>query len=166
MHPLIIGAGLIGYRWNVIEVPMLRAGSVRSGVVAGIMERDSPDPVYIAYTLTLWPHLQVYLEDGRAHIDNNQVENAIRPTAVGKKNWLFIGEAAAGQTSAILFTIIEACRSRRIDPWEYLRDVLTRLPNMTNRQLDEVMPDAWGKAQKADQPSIAPLRTRQSQAAA
>ena len=100
----------------------------------------------VAYTLTLWPHLQEFLEDGRVEIDNNQVENAIRPTAIGKKNWLFIGEADAGQTSAILFTIIEACRSRQIDPWEYLRDVLTRLPSMTNRQLDEVMPDAWAKA--------------------
>jgi len=70
----------------------------------------------VAYTLTLWPHLQEFLEDGRAEIDNNQVKNAIRPTAIGKKNWLFIGEADAGQTSAILFTIIEACRRRQIDP--------------------------------------------------
>ncbi len=100
----------------------------------------------VAYTLTLWPHLQEFLEDGRVEIDNNQVENAIRPTAIGKKNWLFIGEADAGQTSAILFTIIEACRRRQIDPWEYLRDVLARLPTMTNRQIEEVMPDAWAKA--------------------
>ena len=99
-----------------------------------------------AYTLTLWPHLQEYLEDGLVEIDNNLVENAIRPTAVGKKNWLFIGDAQAGETSAILFTLIEACRSRKLDPWEYLRDVLTRLPSMTNQQIDEVMPEAWAKA--------------------
>lgn len=77
------------------------------------------------------------------------MENAIRPTAVGKKNWLFIGDAEAGQTSAVLFTIIEACRRRKIDPWEYLRDVLTRLPAMTNRQIGEVMPDAWARAKAA-----------------
>ncbi len=65
------------------------------------------------------------MKDGRVEIDNNQVENAIRPTAIGKNNWLFIGEAGAGQTSAILFTLIEACRRRQIDPWEYLRDALT-----------------------------------------
>ena len=82
----------------------------------------------IDYTLTLWPMLLVYLEDGRVEIDNNPVENAIRPTAIGKKNRLFIGEAEAGQRSAILFTIIEACRSRGIDPQTYLREVLTRLP--------------------------------------
>ena len=109
----------------------------------------------IDYTLTLWAHLQVYLEDGRVEIDNNLVENAIRPTAVGKKNWLFIGDADTGERSAIMFTLIEACRSRKIDPWEYLRDVLTRLPSMTTSQLDEVMPDAWMKARRVS-PQSAP----------
>lgn len=100
----------------------------------------------IDYTLTLWPLLLVYLEDGRIEIDNNPVENAIRPTAVGKKNWLFIGEADAGERSAIFFTLIEACRSRGIDPQTYLREVLTRLPTMTNRQIKEITPEAWSKA--------------------
>jgi transposase len=102
----------------------------------------------IDYTLTMWPMLLVYLEDGRVEIDNNPVENAIRPTAIGKKNWLFIGEAEAGQRSAILFTLIEACRSRGIDPQTYLRDVLTRLPTLTNRQIKDVTPKAWAKAQQ------------------
>jgi transposase len=102
----------------------------------------------IDYTLTMWPMLLVYLEDGRIEIDNNPVENAIRPTAVGKKNWLFIGEAEAGQRSAILFTIIEACRSRGIDPQTYLRDVLTRLPTLTNRQIKDVTPEAWAKGRQ------------------
>ena len=103
----------------------------------------------IDYTLTLWPMLTVYLENGRVEIDNNPVENAIRPTAIGKKNWLFIGEAEAGQRSAILFTLIEACRSRGIDPQTYLREVLTRLPTLTNRQIKDVTPEAWAKAQPA-----------------
>ena len=79
-------------------------------------------------------------------IHNNLVENAIRPTAIGKKNWLFIGEADAGERSAILYTVIECCRRRGINPYAYLRDVLTRLPHMTNRQIPEVIPFAWGKA--------------------
>lgn len=120
----------------------------------------------IDYTLTLWSHLQVYLEDGRVQIDNNLVENAIRPTAIGKKNWLFIGDADAGETSAILFTLIEACRSRKIDPWEYLRDVLTRLPAMTNHQLGEVMPEAWLKARSTAGRSSGERSTAQRQAAA
>jgi hypothetical protein len=102
----------------------------------------------IDYILGLWPLLGVYLEDGRVEIDNNLVENAIRPTAIGKKNWLFIGEADAGERGAILYTIIENCRRRGIDPYAYLRDVLTRLPTMTNWQIKDVTPAAWAKSQR------------------
>ena len=105
----------------------------------------------ISYALSLWPMLEVYLEDGRVRIDNNEVENAIRPTAIGKKNWLFIGEAGAGQRSAILYTIIEACRRQGLDPWAYLRDVLTQLPSLTNRQVKHVLPEAWAKARQTAQ---------------
>jgi hypothetical protein len=78
-------------------------------------------------------------------IDNNLVENAIRPTAIGKKNWLFVGEAEAGERSAIIYTLIESCRRRGLDPYAYLRDVLTRLPMMTNQQVHEVTPANWAK---------------------
>ena len=99
----------------------------------------------IDYTLGQWTTLEVFLGDGRLEIDNNLVENAIRPTAIGKKNWLFIGAAEAGERSAIIYTIIESCRRRQIDPWTYLRDVFTRLPHLTNRQIDQVTPQAWAK---------------------
>ena len=99
----------------------------------------------IDYTLNLWPLLGVYLDDGRIEIDQNLVENAIRPTALGKKNWLFIGEAEAGERSAILYTIVECCRRRGIDPFAYLRDILTRLPTATNWQIKDLTPEAWAK---------------------
>jgi transposase len=99
------------------------------------------------YALGQWPTLEVFLKNGRVEIDNNLVENAIRPTALGKKNWLFIGDADAGERSAIVYTVIENCRRRGLDPYAYLRDVLTRLPNMTNWQIPEVTPQAWAKAQ-------------------
>jgi transposase len=102
----------------------------------------------IDYALGQWPTLQVYLSDGRVEIDNNLVENAIRPTAIGKKNWLFVGEADAGQRGAIVYTIVESCRRRGLDPYAYLCDVLKRLPHMTNRQIPEVTPEAWGKARR------------------
>ena len=101
----------------------------------------------IEYALSQWPTLLVYLDDGRLEIDNNLIENAIRPTAIGKKNWLFIGEAAAGERSAILYTIIENCRRRGIDPYAYLKDVFTRLPSMTNWQVKDITPKAWAKQQ-------------------
>ena len=97
------------------------------------------------YALGLWTTLEVFLKDGRVEIDNNLVENAIRPTAIGKKNWLFVGEEDAGQRGAVIYTIIESCRRRKIDPYAYLRDLLTRLPTLTNHQIPEVVPSAWAK---------------------
>lgn len=102
----------------------------------------------IDYALGQWPALLAFLEDGRVEIDNNLIENAIRPTAVGKKNWLFIGEAQAGERSAILYTVIECCRRRGIDPFAYLREVFTRLPSMTNWQVKDITPEAWAKTHR------------------
>jgi transposase len=77
------------------------------------------------------------------------VENAIRPTALGKKNWLFLGDAEAGQRGAILYTIIDSCRYRAIDPYAYLRDVFTRLPSMINWQVKDITPEAWAKTRRS-----------------
>jgi transposase len=80
-------------------------------------------------------------------------ENAIRPTAVGKKNWLFIGDAEAGERSAIVFTVIEACRRRGIDPFEYLRDVFTRMPTMAAQDYASLAPEEWAKARTPAKPA-------------
>jgi transposase len=101
----------------------------------------------IAYALERWDELEMYAYEGRVEIDNNPCERAIRPTAVGKKNWLFIGEAHAGNRSAIVYTLIECCRRRGIDPFAYLKDVLTRLPAATNWTIGELTPGAWAAAQ-------------------
>ncbi len=103
----------------------------------------------IDYALGQWAAVCEYLGDGRVEICNNLVENAIRPTAIGKKNWMFVGDANAGERSAIIYTIIESCRRRGIDPYAYLRDVLTRLPKATNWQIKDLTPQAWAKAQGA-----------------
>ena len=106
---------------------------------------QSPLGIASDYALGQWTTLQVFLSDGRIELDNNLVENAIRPTALGKKNWLFIGEANAGERSAIIYTVIESCRRRGIEPYAYLRDVLKRLPHLTNKQVPTIIPSAWGK---------------------
>ena len=107
----------------------------------------------IEYALSQWPTLGPWLEDGRIEIDNNLVENAIRPTAVGKKNWLFVGEADAGRRGAIVYTVIESCRRRGLDPHAYLHDVLARLPSMTNWQVKNIVPAAWARSPRA--PAVA-----------
>jgi transposase len=109
---------------------------------------QSPLAGAIAYALGQWTTLEVYLTDGRVEIDNNLVENAIRPTALGKKNWLFIGDAEAGERSAIIYTVIESCRRRNLDPYAYLKEVLTRLPHLTNHQIPGVVPAGWIKTQR------------------
>ena len=83
------------------------------------------------------------------------MENAIRPTAIGKKNWLFVGEADAGERSAIIYTVIESCRRRNLDPYAYLKDVLTRLPRMTNHQIPQITPAAWANALRQLQQPVA-----------
>jgi transposase len=100
------------------------------------------------YALGQWPRLGAYLEAGHLEIDNNLVENAIRPTAIGKKNWLFIGHAEAGQRGAILYTLIEQCRRFGLDPQTYLRELLTRLPTATNWQVKDLTPHAWAKSKQ------------------
>jgi transposase len=99
------------------------------------------------YLLKYWIPLTRHLECGETRLDNNLVENAIRPSAIGKKNWLFIGHPDAGQRSAIIYSIVVSCQRRGIDPLAYLRDVLTRLPKMTNRDdLDALTPTNWKAA--------------------
>ena len=85
-----------------------------------ILEREQPRQLpksnfgkAIAYTLDRWKELTLYLEHSTLEIDNNLVENAIRPTAIGKKNFLFFGSPNSGQTSAIIYSLVETCRKPR-----------------------------------------------------
>ena len=84
----------------------------------------------IAYTLERWDALNLYLTHSTLEIDNNLIENAIRPTAIGKKNFLFFGSPRSGQDSAIIYSLIETCRKLGINPADYLRDLLDALPSM------------------------------------
>jgi len=110
---------------------------------------QSPMGQAISYALKQWALLERFLEHGEAEIDNNLVENAIRPTALGKKNWLFFGSEEAGQRSAVIYTLIENCRMHGVEPYTYLKDVLERLPSCTNQDLDQLTPLKWKQAREA-----------------
>lgn len=103
----------------------------------------------IDYTLARWAALIRYVDDGRLEIDNNLCENTIRPTAVGKKNFLFIGHPAAGQRSAVIYSVLGSCRRHGINPAEYLQDVLERLPKAKTSEVPALTPAAWAKAKRA-----------------
>jgi transposase len=109
---------------------------------------QSPMGQAISYALNQWATLERFLDHGEVEIDNNQVENAIRPTAIGKKNWLFFGSEEAGQRSAVLYTLIENCRRHGVEPYTYLKDVLERLPSTTNQEVSQLTPLKWQKARQ------------------
>jgi transposase len=99
----------------------------------------------IAYTLNLWDKLTVYLQDGKLHIDNNGVENAVRPSAIGKKNYLFAGSHEGAKRAAMLYTFMGSCKMNNINPQEWLTDILERIPSHKANKLKELMPNNWTK---------------------
>ena len=103
----------------------------------------------IDYTLSRWEALNRYVDDGRLEIDNNLCENAIRPTAIGKKNFLFIGHPEAGQRSAVIYSVLGSCRRLGINPAEYLQDLFERLPKAKTSEIKSLTPAAWLKAKQA-----------------
>lgn len=105
-------------------------------MVSGLRERARPKSGLgkaCDYLLQYRAHLTAHLQHGETRLDNNLVENAIRPSAIGKKNWLYIGHPDAGQRSAVIYTIVVSCQRGGIEPLAYLSDVLSRLPTMTSR---------------------------------
>ncbi len=102
--------------------------------------------VAIAYALSLKSKLEVFLKDGRVEIDNNLVENAIRPTALGKKNWLFFGCEDAGERSAILYTLAQSCKLHGVNPFDYFRHVLTQIPSHTNKTVHTLTPRSYAQS--------------------
>jgi transposase len=92
------------------------------------------------YTLHRWPALTRYAETGHLPIDNNAVENSIRPIAVGKKNWLFAGSKRAGQRAAVIQSLLGTAKLNGLDPAAWLKDTLDQLPTWPNRRLDELLP--------------------------
>ena len=84
-----------------------------------------------------------YLEDGELEMDNNLIENAIRPIALGRKNYLFAGSHDAAQRAAIFYSLFACCRQHDVDPYQWLVDVLNRLPDHPVNRIEELLPHLW-----------------------
>ncbi len=97
----------------------------------------------IDYSLNRWEALTAYLDNGAVQIDNNHIENLIRPWAMGRRAWLFAGSELAGQRAAIVMSLLQSAKLHGHDPWAYLKDVLTRLPSHMNSRIDELLPHRW-----------------------
>jgi transposase len=90
--------------------------------------------------LHLWPRLIRYLDDGRYEIDNNLIENSIRPVALGRKNYLFAGSHEGAQRAAIMYSFLGTCKINNIEPFEWLSTVLKRIPDHSIQRLEELLP--------------------------
>jgi len=112
------------------------------------------------YTRNQWDALERYLEDGDLSIDNNVSERCVKPVAIGRKNWLFVGSEQAGARAARLMSLVASCKAGRVEPWAYLRDLFTQLPALVPidgdlAEFDSLLPD-----RSPGRPSPAPLDHR------
>jgi len=108
----------------------------------------------IRYALSRWDGLARFLDDGRIEIDSNVVERAIRPIALGRKNHLFAGSDGGGEHWAVVASLIETCKMNRVDPYAYLRDVLTKIvARHPMSRIDELLPFAYSPAQAENGPA-------------
>jgi transposase len=97
----------------------------------------------IGYFCSLIPYLKNYTKHPFSRLDNNVAERAIRPLAIGRKNWLFFGSVDGGEAGAILLSLVQTCRGLKINPREYLEDVMRRLMSHPAQKLEELLPDRW-----------------------
>lgn len=139
---------------SVAEVSALKARlqAIRAEVLPGSQLAKACD-----YALRIWGRLEVFLEHGQVELDTNLAENAMRPVALGRKNWLHIGDETAGPKIAAILSVLATCERLGIETREYLMDVLPRLSRVTTGEVANLTPQAWKRArqEKADAPSAA-----------
>ena len=103
----------------------------------------------IDYSLRHWTALTRNLLDGNVPVDNNHLENLVRPWAMGRKAWLFAGSELAGKRAAVVMSLVQSAKLHGHEPWAYLRDVLARLPTHLNSRIDELLPHSWKPAHRS-----------------
>jgi len=150
-------ARMYGFEKNFRSMPpdarcQARKNTVRP-IIQAIFERitemrqqslpSEPLRTALDYALNQREALQRFLEDGRLEADNNTAENAIRPLAVGRKNWLFAGSERGGNAAALYLGLIQSCKACGVNPWKYFDDILRRIMSHPANRLRELLPDQW-----------------------
>jgi len=102
----------------------------------------------LAYALTHWSRLENYLKDGRLEIDNNLVENQIRPVALGRKNYLFAGSHDGARRAAMIYSLVGTAKQHQVEPFAWLKDVLSRISDHPHHQLEKLLPKNWTPSSK------------------
>ncbi|WP_434570321.1 IS66 family transposase [Pseudomonas sp. Z3-6] len=133
-------------RWRIRQekaVPLVKALHDWMLAQRDLVPNGSATAKALDYSLKRWIALTRYLDDGAVPIDNNPVENQIRPWALGRSNWLFAGSLRSGKRAAAIMSLIQSARLNMHDPYAYLKDVLTRLPTQRASDVDQLLPHRW-----------------------
>lgn len=107
----------------------------------------SPIGKALAYSIERWDKLSLYTTNGMLNIDNNPVENSIRPVAIGRKNYLFCGSHEAAKRTAMLYSLLGTCKMHGVNPFDWFKDILERLPSFPIKNIKELLPQRWAQSQ-------------------
>jgi transposase len=127
------------------EIPIVDrlVEAIKDKLVNGKILPKSKFREALGYFCSLIPHLKNYTQYAWARLDNNVAERAVRPLAIGRKNWLFVGNEAGGEAAGIILSLVQSCRAFGVNPREYLEDVMRRLMSHNSQKLHELLPDHW-----------------------
>jgi len=131
---------------QTVALPILARMKARFDEVRPTLRPTSKLAEAIDYVLNRWEALVRYTSDGRIRIDNNIIERLLRPVAIRRKNYLFMGSEKGGQTAATLYTLVQSARRNCVDVWPYLTDVLRRIAAIVpgdTAALEALLPDRW-----------------------
>jgi len=123
--------------------------AVKDKLIHGKILPKSKFKEALGYFCSLIPYLKNYTRHAFARLDNNVAERAVRPLAIGRKNWLFVGNEIGGEAAAIALSLVQTCRTLKINPREYLEDVMRHLMSHNSQKIDELLPDQWLKAKQS-----------------
>jgi transposase len=130
------------------EVPIVDEliRGIKNRLVAGRILPKSKLKEALGYFCGLIPYLKNYTLHPFAHLDNNVAERAVRPLAIGRKNWLFVGNEDGGEAAGIIFSLVQTCRALGVNPREYLEDATRRLMSHPANKIADLLPDRWAAA--------------------
>ena len=138
----------LGIRQKEIPIIDELIDAIKDKLINGRVLPKSKYKEALGYFAGLAPYLKNHIQDPWARLDNNVAERAVRPLAIGRKNWMFVGSEDSGEATAIIFSLVQTCRGIGINPREYLEDVMRRLMSHNSQNLSELLPDQWAKAHK------------------
>lgn len=131
-----------------IEIPIIDEliKVIKARLVQGRILPKSKFRQALGYFCGLIPYLKNYTQHAYARLDNNVAERAVRPLAIGRKNWLFMGSEKGGEAAAVILSLVQSCRGLGINPREYLADIMPKLMGYNAKNLHELLPDEWIKS--------------------